>query len=151
MYHKVVQHRGEKSENAFYNVIVRLSSTTSSRAGDEKGSLPCLLPQSIALKHGEIRSLCRFLTFFLNIQRRGAFRCCRCGVFSICRANNSKGKPATEAKKGGRKKKTGRKQVKKGLLRNQNYHLLPAHSASRCFWVVSVLRCYHLSSKPSQS
>ena len=40
----------------------------------------------------------RFLTFFLNIWRRGAFGCCRCGVFSICRTNNRKGKPAAAAK-----------------------------------------------------
>ena len=61
--HKVVEHQGQKSENPSYNVIVELSLTTSP-AADEKGSLPCLLSQSIALKHGEIEDV-DFSPFFL--------------------------------------------------------------------------------------
>ena len=59
--------------------------------------------------------VCRFLTFFLHIRRRGAFEWSRCGVFFICRANHCKGKPAAAAKKGvGAKKrpKTGEKGLK---------------------------------------
>jgi len=40
------------------------------------------------------------------------------------------------------RRKTGRKQVKKGL--NQNSHLFSAHSASGCSRVVSVRRRFHL-------
>ena len=56
-----------------------------------------------------------FLTFFLQIRRRGAFRWFRCGIFSICRENNRKAEPAAAARKGGRAKnrpKTGEKGLK---------------------------------------
>ena len=56
-----------------------------------------------------------FLTFFLQIRRRGAFRWFRCGTFSICRENNRNAEPAAAARKGGRAKnrpKTGEKGLK---------------------------------------
>jgi len=61
-----------------------------------------------------------FLTFFLHIRRRGAFGWFRCGIFSICRANNLKGKPAAAAEReGGRKNRLekGEKGLKSEVCR----------------------------------